>query len=78
MYLKRYVESEIERRMKSAGVIVVSGPKFCGKTTTATLFAKSVIKLNTTQAIDLARMEPHNTLIGGRLCRTFGLKPRHG
>lgn len=64
MYLKRYVESEIERRMKSAGVIVVSGPKFCGKTTTATLFAKSVIKLNTTQAIDLARMEPHNTLIG--------------
>lgn len=64
MYLKRYVESEIERRMKSAGVIVVSGPKFCGKTTTATLFAKSVIKLNATQAIDLARMEPHNTLIG--------------
>lgn len=64
MYLKRYVESEMERRMKSAGVIVVSGPKFCGKTTTATLFAKSVIKLNTTQAIDLARMEPHNTLIG--------------
>lgn len=64
MYLKRYVESEIERRMKSAGVTVVSGPKFCGKTTTATLFAKSVIKLNTTQAIDLARMEPHNTLIG--------------
>ena len=64
MYLKRYVESEIERRMKSAGVIVVSGPKICGKTTPATLFAKSVIKLNTTQAIDLARMETHNTLIG--------------
>lgn len=64
MYLKRYIETGIERKLKSAGVVVVSGPKFCGKTTTATRFAKSVIKLNSTQAIDLARMEPRNTLLG--------------
>ena len=64
MYLKRYVEAGIERKLKSSGVVVVSGPKFCGKTTTATLFAKSVIKLNTNQSIELARMEPRNTLVG--------------
>lgn len=64
MYLKRYIEAGIERKLKSSGVVVVSGPKFCGKTTTATLFAKSVIKLNTNQAIELARMEPRNTLVG--------------
>ena len=64
MYLKRYVEAGIERKLKSSGVVVVSGPKFCGKTTTATLFAKSVIKLNSDQSIELARMEPRNTLVG--------------
>lgn len=63
-YLERYIESEIERKLKSSGVVVVCGPKFCGKTTTASLFAKSITKLNTTQAIELARLEPHNTLIG--------------
>ena len=48
----------IERKLKSCGVVVVSGPKFCGKTTTSERFAKSEVKLNTRQMIQLARMEP--------------------
>ena len=65
-YLDRYIDSVIERKLKSAGVVVVSGPKFCGKTTTSERFAKSVVKLNTRQMIQLARMEPRNMLLGER------------
>jgi len=63
-YLKRYIEQDIERKLKSSGAVVVCGPKFCGKTTTSSLFAKSVLKLNTSRAIDIARMEPRLTLVG--------------
>ncbi len=63
-YLRRYIEKDIERKLKSSGAVVISGPKFCGKTTTATMFAKSIVKLNTTQAIELAKLEPRNTLTG--------------
>lgn len=63
-YLDRYIESEIERRLKSSGVVLISGPKFCGKTTTSEKFAKSSIKLNTHQTIQLARLEPRNILVG--------------
>lgn len=45
---------------------MVEGPKFCGKTTTSALFAKSEIRLNTKAAIQIARMEPHNVLEGER------------
>jgi len=63
-YLPRLIEPLIERKLKSAGVVVVSGPKFCGKTTTSERFAKSAIKLITRQSIELARLEPRNTLVG--------------
>ena len=44
----------------------MEGPKFCGKTTTSALFAKSEIRLNTIAAIQIARIEPYNVLIGER------------
>lgn len=34
MYLKRYVEKEIELALKSSGAVLIAGPKFCGKKTT--------------------------------------------
>lgn len=64
MYLKRYAEIGIERALKSSGAVVVAGPKFCGKTTTCMLFQNSFVKLNTNQAIRLARLNPAQTLIG--------------
>ncbi len=65
-YLSRYIESTISKKMKSSGVVLVEGPKFCGKTTTSALFAKSEIRLNTKAAIQIARIEPRNVLIGER------------
>lgn len=50
--------------MKSSGAIAIEGPIFCGKTTTALRYAKSDIRLNTRQRIELARMQPENLLKG--------------
>lgn len=64
MYYQRLIEKEIEKNLKSSGAIVVAGPKFCGKTTTCMLYQKSFIKLNTKQAITMARMNPRAVLRG--------------
>jgi hypothetical protein len=64
MYYSRLVEKEIELKLKTSGAIVVAGPKFCGKTTTCMLYQKSFVKLNTQQAIAMARMNPKAMLAG--------------
>lgn len=63
-YRPRYIESQIERLLKSSSAVLVAGPKFCGKTTTCLRMSKSNVRLATCRNIELARMEPHNTLLG--------------
>ena len=58
MYYPRLIEEAIALKLKSSGAVVVAGPKFCGKTTTCMLYQKSFVKLNTKQAIAMARMNP--------------------
>lgn len=66
--MKRYIEAEIQRRLRSSGAVLLAGPKFCGKTTTASLFAGSMVKLNTDAMIGIARMQP-KALLGGEVPR---------
>lgn len=44
-YKKRIIEKEIERKMKYSGAVVVEGPKWTGKSTTAELYSKTIVKL---------------------------------
>ena len=64
MYYPRLVEKEIELKLRTSGAVVVAGPKFCGKTTTCMLYQKSFVKLNTKQAITMARLNPKAMLKG--------------
>ena len=64
MYYQRLIEEAIDRKLKSSGAVLVAGPKFCGKTTTCMLYQKSFVKLNTKQAISMARMDPKGVLVG--------------
>ncbi len=64
MYYSRLIEKEIELKLRTSGAVVVAGPKFCGKTTTCMLYQKSFVKLNTIQAIAMARMNPKGVLKG--------------
>ncbi|MBQ8142539.1 MAG: ATP-binding protein [Bacilli bacterium] len=63
-YLKRYVEKQIKEALETSGVVVVAGPKFCGKTTTCELFAKSKYVLDTKQKIKMVEANPEAILIG--------------
>ncbi|MCR4826651.1 MAG: DUF4143 domain-containing protein [Bacteroidales bacterium] len=44
-YLKRTADAVLVERLEAFGAILIEGPKWCGKTTTAEQYAKSVIKL---------------------------------
>lgn len=63
-YYKRYVEKLIEKKLKSSGAVLVAGPKFCGKTTTCSLFAKSIYRINTKSIVTTTKMNPKIALIG--------------
>lgn len=64
MYYKRYIEKQISESLETIGTVVVAGPKFCGKTTTCKLFAKSEYSLSTKAKIQLAQSDPQSILIG--------------
>ena len=44
-YLPRIVDKELKERLEAVGAVLIAGPKWCGKTTTAEQQAKSVLKL---------------------------------
>jgi len=44
-YLPRVVDKLLEDRLNTAGAVLIAGPKWCGKTTTAEQQARSVLKL---------------------------------
>lgn len=63
-YIPRLAEKTLERKLKSSGCVVVSGPKFCGKSTLCDQYAKSTVELKTTNAIELANADPKTALMG--------------
>jgi len=44
-YLSRLVDDELNLRLQSVGAVLIVGPKWSGKTTSAEQKAKSVIRL---------------------------------
>jgi len=63
-YLNRYIEKEISDALKTSGVVVVAGPKFCGKTETSKRFCKSHYILDSKKKIQLVESNPEAILIG--------------
>lgn len=55
-YKKRVADSLIERRLQGKGAILIEGPKWCGKTTTAKQFAKSILDLGDSSILSNAQM----------------------
>ncbi len=63
-YLSRYIETKIEMALKTSGVVVVAGPKWCGKTETCKKYAKSKYSLDTKSKIQFAKADPFGILAG--------------
>lgn len=64
MYYPRLLEQILELKLRTSGAVLVSGPKFCGKTTTCMRYQKSFVKLNTQQSIMMAALNPGEVLKG--------------
>lgn len=66
IYLNRLFDDTIKFSLKSKGALVIVGPKWCGKSTTANRYAKTVIdlmKIDTrNEYINLAKIAPSELL----------------
>ena len=67
-YKARVVDSLLQRKLEGTGAVLIEGPKWCGKTTTAEQVAQSVIYMAEPQKRDdniaMARMDPRRILSG--------------
>ena len=71
-YLNRLFDEVVEFTLRSKGAMVIVGPKWCGKSTTARRYAQTVIDLmpleSRNEFIELAKISPANFL-------SYGPKP---
>lgn len=77
-YVSRIADSELEKRLKAAGAVLVEGPKACGKTETARQVANSEVLLDVDiSARDAAELNPKLVLDGDtpRLIDEWQLAP---
>lgn len=80
-YRKRIVDSTLDLYLKTIGAVIIEGAKWCGKTTTGTFFAKSILKMhdpkNIANNIMLAKSDPGILLQGDtpRLVDEWQLAP---
>jgi len=67
-YLDRYLDEELDELLEYMGAVLIVGPKWCGKTTTAEQHAKSVIQLQnpnySKNYLKLADVDPLSLLEG--------------
>lgn len=65
-YKTRIVDSMLDFKLRSKGAVLIEGPKWCGKTTTASQFAGSILLMqeDARQNIELADLDPGRLLQG--------------
>jgi predicted AAA+ superfamily ATPase len=64
-YIKRIVDKEMRAKLNASGAVLVRGVKACGKTETATQFAKSSLRVDQNEQVPLLmNVAPHRLLIG--------------
>ena len=81
-YRPRIADGMLRRRLMGVGAVLIQGPKWCGKTTTAEQQAKSVVYMDDPeymeQNIELATLSPKKLLAGAtpRLIDEWQLAPQ--
>ncbi|MBQ3271319.1 ATP-binding protein [Candidatus Saccharibacteria bacterium] len=81
-YKKRIADAQLERRLKTKGAVLIQGPKWCGKTTTAEQIAKSILYMSDpekkAQNLSLADISPSTLLSGDtpRLIDEWQIAPK--
>ena len=81
-YRKRIADDILKRKLEGKGAVLIEGPKWCGKTTTAEQIAASVLYMDDpekkAQNITMAELSPKRLLKGEapRLIDEWQLAPK--
>ncbi len=81
-YRKRIVDEILVKKLEGKGAVLIEGPKWCGKTTTAEQFASSILymddPLNKEQNISMSDINPKRLLNGAtpRLIDKWQIAPK--
>lgn len=81
-YNSRIADALLKRRLEGKGAVLIQGPKWCGKTTTAEQQANSILYMDDSdsmrQNLELAELSPKKLLIGDtpRLIDEWQLAPQ--
>lgn len=81
-YRKRIADEILKRKLEGKGAVLIEGPKWCGKTTTAEQIAESVLYMDDPQTKDqnitMASLNPKRLLAGAapRLIDEWQLAPK--
>jgi uncharacterized protein len=64
-YRKRFADTALAERLRSAGAILIEGTKGCGKTETATQIANSVVRFDADEQVKIRmELDPESVLAG--------------
>ena len=67
-YLPRYIDEELKKALKSIGAVLIVGPKWCGKTTTAKEQSNSILQMQhptySESYLKIASIDPLSLLEG--------------
>ena len=82
IYRKRIADEIIKRKLDGKGVVLIEGPKWCGKTTTAEQISNSILYMakpeDKEQNISLVELNPSLLLTGAtpRLIDEWQIAPK--
>jgi uncharacterized protein len=64
-YIKRIIEEDLLEKLYASGAVLLKGPKSCGKTATASQFAKSVVEMDRDKQVPvIMATNPQLLLVG--------------
>ncbi|GHT55689.1 ATPase [Bacteroidia bacterium] len=78
-YKRRSIENELRLKLSASGAVLIKGPKYCGKTETAKLFAKSILQVDRDERVPAAMsIDPARLLTGTtpRLIDEWQVQPK--
>jgi len=81
-YRKRIADTILKQKLKGKGAVLIEGPKWCGKTTTAEQIAASILYMDDPQKVEeniiISELDPKILLVGEtpRLIDEWQLAPK--
>jgi predicted AAA+ superfamily ATPase len=76
-YIKRLVEDDLMVKMAASGAVLIKGPKSCGKTETASRYAKSVLRMDRDPQVSVVMATNPQLLLEGETPRLIDEWQQH-